>query len=296
MNKAILILFLYTFRVFAGIDEFPEERKYTSKDKGYSQYSSRSMQGTNKLVLTFDDGPSEITTPKILDTLAKYNVKATFFMLGQNITAKTLPIVIRMLREGHTIGAHSWAHVNSNTQTQAQFEKSTKKTLFTLDAVMKEAGIYQNEVYFRFPYGAYGTNVKYHHLNVLRDLSYQIYGSNCINFAFWGIDTEDWIPNNDAEGILQNIKANMVGGMAYEHKAIRDAKGKITYIRSPYLIKNPVKGGVVLMHDIHARTVEALPLILDYALQNKIDVVPLSSVSEYEFGTRVCGNQIAQSK
>lgn len=290
----ILVFSLNSIALYAGKDEFPEARQYTSKDKGFAQYASLSMKNTRKLVLTFDDGPHEVLTPQVLDTLLKYNVKATFFMLGSRINSKTIPIVERMLKEGHIIAAHSWDHSNSNSQTKKQFELSTKKTLFTLDAVMKMTNVYQNEVYFRFPYGAYGFKNDYHHLNEIREISTKIYNENCINFVFWGIDTADWVPNNDALGIIQNIKANMDGGIAYEHKALRDKNGKITYIRSPYLIKEPVNGGVVLMHDVHARTAEALPGILEYAKNNNVEIVPLNTIKEYDFGTKICGNQLTK--
>ena len=59
--------------------------------------------------LTFDDGPDEIMTPKVLDVLCKYNVKATFFIIGEK-AEKHPDIVRRIVNEGHIIGAHSWSH------------------------------------------------------------------------------------------------------------------------------------------------------------------------------------------
>jgi peptidoglycan/xylan/chitin deacetylase (PgdA/CDA1 family) len=64
------------------------------------------------LVLTFDDGPSETLTPRLLDLLRKYDATATFFMLGRN--ARQFPhIVDRVIREGHDIGCHSDHHLNA---------------------------------------------------------------------------------------------------------------------------------------------------------------------------------------
>lgn len=59
--------------------------------------------------LTFDDGPDPKTTPQILDILKKENVKATFFVIGQNITyyKKTFN---RIVNENHTLGLHSYTH------------------------------------------------------------------------------------------------------------------------------------------------------------------------------------------
>ena len=60
------------------------------------------------LALTFDDGPSE-STPQLLDLLARYNVRATFFMVGHHV--RRLPHVARMIvREGHEIGNHTDTH------------------------------------------------------------------------------------------------------------------------------------------------------------------------------------------
>ena len=59
--------------------------------------------------LTFDDGPDNIFTPKILDILKQNNIKATFFIIGNR--AKVYPeIVKRIVAEGHAIGNHSWDH------------------------------------------------------------------------------------------------------------------------------------------------------------------------------------------
>ena len=62
--------------------------------------------------LTFDDGPSTTVTPKILDVLKEYNVKATFFLIGKNIeqNKKSKELVKREFNEGHAIGNHTYSH------------------------------------------------------------------------------------------------------------------------------------------------------------------------------------------
>lgn len=59
--------------------------------------------------LTFDDGPDEIMTPKVLDVLKKYNIKATFFIIGKK-AERNPDIISRIVNEGHIIGCHSWSH------------------------------------------------------------------------------------------------------------------------------------------------------------------------------------------
>jgi peptidoglycan-N-acetylglucosamine deacetylase len=64
------------------------------------------------LALTFDDGPSETLTPRLLDLLRKHEATATFFMLGRN--ARKFPhITDRVFREGHDLGCHSDQHLNA---------------------------------------------------------------------------------------------------------------------------------------------------------------------------------------
>ncbi|SFA93759.1 polysaccharide deacetylase family protein, partial [Clostridium frigidicarnis] len=67
--------------------------------------------GKKMVFLTFDDGPSTTVTPKILDTLKQYNVKATFFLVGNAVdNEKHKDLVNRIYDEGHAIGNHSYTH------------------------------------------------------------------------------------------------------------------------------------------------------------------------------------------
>jgi peptidoglycan/xylan/chitin deacetylase (PgdA/CDA1 family) len=64
-----------------------------------------------KISLTFDNGPDLEVTPGVLDTLGKYNVKATFFLLGKNIAAPERRLLAgRAFNEGHRLGNHSYSH------------------------------------------------------------------------------------------------------------------------------------------------------------------------------------------
>ena len=68
--------------------------------------------GKKVVYLTFDDGPSETVTPKILDILKTENVKATFFVLGNSIDSseESKNILKREVSEGHSIGNHTYSH------------------------------------------------------------------------------------------------------------------------------------------------------------------------------------------
>lgn len=69
------------------------------------------MQGEKKIYLTFDDGPHPQATPFVLDQLAAYGAKATFFCIGKNVAAEP-DIYQRIIAEGHTIGNHTQHHLN----------------------------------------------------------------------------------------------------------------------------------------------------------------------------------------
>lgn len=63
-----------------------------------------------RVAISFDDGPHKTYTPLLLDGLKERDVKATFFLIGENISGKE-EIVRRMAEEGHLIGNHTYSHV-----------------------------------------------------------------------------------------------------------------------------------------------------------------------------------------
>ena len=104
--------------------------------------------------LTFDDGPSQSVTPKILDTLKKENIKATFFVLGTMV--KSNPDVLkREYEEGHYIANHGYSHVYKKIYANKNnpLEEYKKANKMIQDAL--ENPNYQSNV-FRFPGGSVG--------------------------------------------------------------------------------------------------------------------------------------------
>ncbi|WP_051305510.1 polysaccharide deacetylase family protein [Desulfogranum mediterraneum] len=79
---------------------------------GYGFYlaiTHRAPAKTKRVGLSFDDGPSAATTPVVLELLARYQLQATFFLIGEKAAAA--PELVRaILEQGHTIGNHSWRH------------------------------------------------------------------------------------------------------------------------------------------------------------------------------------------
>jgi peptidoglycan/xylan/chitin deacetylase (PgdA/CDA1 family) len=100
------------------------------------------------IAMTFDDGPSAVLTPKILDLAAKKHIKLTFFLIGES-AARNPKLVQRELAEGHEVGNHSWTHPDlakmSDDAVRAEIQK-------TQDAIINASGY--KPVLMRPPYGA----------------------------------------------------------------------------------------------------------------------------------------------
>jgi len=287
--KKHLILLMLSSLVFAGIDQFPlDDYSYIPlRDRGFAQYLTKSLYGSHKIALTFDDGPDALKTPKLLDILKEHGVKATFFVLTEKINATTLPIVERMLNEGHIVASHHHMHTNSNQADLDSYRQNLKRSIQKVEEIESNLGLFQNEMYYRFPYGAYGQNAHYHHLNVMKEISNELYGDNCINFAFWDIDTVDWLAGMTAQGVKDNILAQLFGGTAFRHKEVLN-QGVRTFKKEAYQVTKPIGGGVVLMHDIHQRSIEATELFLQEIKTRNVEVVPLNEIEEFSYGNKTC--------
>jgi len=249
--------------------------------RGMNPWRSTSLNETRTLALTYDDGPHPTNTPRLLDILKKYNVKVTFFVLGQ-LAQKYPNIIERMVKENHIVASHDWFHDNSNNESEAEYKSELKRSI--KEVRMHQPGPY---TYYRFPYGAYANGQGYHHLNAMREVSMELFSENCINFAFWDIDTSDWVSEMTAANINQTLWANIRGGSAWRFKSVR-RNGQLQYIKVPYSITNPKSGGVVLMHDIHQRTVEATRIFLKEATTSNIQFVTLKEVEEFQYQNQQC--------
>lgn len=266
-----------------GIEHLPEERLYIPRvDTGYEQYNTPSIHHTNKFVLTFDDGPHPKYTAKLLDILKKYHVKATFFILTHKLTEKNLPIFKRILDEGHIASSHDHIHDHNNKIDEKTFKKNLKKSFLKLKEFYKKAGHEMKTFYFRFPYAEYGGRSDYHHINVIKEVSNELFGKNCIHMVFWDIDSSDWVPNLTGREVFENLKANQVGGRYITYRLARQ-NGSRVILKKPITINNPLGGGVILQHDIQYRTLEGTQRFLEYAKNNYIDIVPLPSLDEYSY-------------
>lgn len=151
-----------------------------------------------KLVLTYDDGPDPLYTRQILDTLAKYHVPATFFLVGIE-AENNIPLVKRIFREGHEIGNHTFTHPNIA-------EVSRKRALLEIDAtrLLIECLIGRSTIMFRAPFNADSDPEKAEEMvpvALSRTRNYITIGE--------GIDPEDWqkaeIPELNGDSIFNRV-------------------------------------------------------------------------------------------
>ncbi len=96
--------------------------------------------------LTFDDGPDAVKTAKVLDKLQKYNVVATFFLVGQNVNDRTKEVMQRQVAMGCEFGNHSWSYDDMGKMSEEQVKTSVDKTTA---AIQKYTG--QTPKFFRAP-------------------------------------------------------------------------------------------------------------------------------------------------
>ena len=140
----------YGFTGLAALDQrWREEialtREKRSKNAGIMYWHGDAKQ--KEIALTFDDGPNAVYTPQILDILKRYNVKATFFLIGKNVD-RMPRVAKRIADEGHSIGNHSYVHPDFMFESDVLIEEQLKKTE---EAIQKAAGVTTH--LFRPPYG-----------------------------------------------------------------------------------------------------------------------------------------------
>jgi peptidoglycan/xylan/chitin deacetylase (PgdA/CDA1 family) len=105
----------------------------------------------NVVYLTFDDGPHKEYTPQVLDVLARYDARATFFVVGR--LARAYPDIIqRIAAEGHTIANHTWNHEDLATLTRADFDDTVGRTEAILGDLATPC--------LRPPYGSVGAHTR----------------------------------------------------------------------------------------------------------------------------------------
>ncbi len=225
-------------------EEVPEgkESKEEGSEKDRTDVPSSKKTGKyaeKKVYLTFDDGPSK-HTDDILDILAEYEAKATFFVIGKT-DDESKRLYQRIVEEGHTLGMHSYSHQYSKIYNSLEdFDKDFTK----LWKLLYDTTGYKPSIY-RFPGGSRNQVNK----NGMEDFIRYLNDAGIVYF--------DWnVLNGDATGekfTKEELIKNVIDGI--------DVK----------------KNSIVLMHDSETKqtTVDSLPDLLEILISEDAQILPL---------------------
>ena len=181
----IIPVFLCIFLLFCHF--------YTTTENSLNQTAGRTSVTkveAPRVALTFDDGPNARYTPLLLEGLRKRNIHATFFLLGENIL-KNKELLLRMQKDGHLIGCHTWSHVQLDKISPFS---ANREILKTNSLIYHITGTYPTCL--RPPYGAWK-----------KDLELPV----TMLPVFWDVDTLDWQSQNP-ENILDIVRKNVQDG------------------------------------------------------------------------------------
>ena len=221
------------------MDTFP--LPYTIQQYGYKP---------RQVAISFDDGPDPVWTPKILDVLKQYNVKGTFFMIGE-VAEDNVNIMRRVYKEGHEIGNHTFTHpdISEISEEQVKLQLSLTERLFA-----SKIGV--NPLYFRPPYSIDqepDTNDQAAPIDRIQQMGYLIIGNK--------IDTDDWQehPRKTPDDITKSVFDQMTAMEQYPDR----------------------RGSIILMHDgggDRSATVAALPVLIKALRARGYEIVPVSEL------------------
>jgi peptidoglycan/xylan/chitin deacetylase (PgdA/CDA1 family) len=158
------------------------------------------------LYLSFDDGPNSEITPWVLETLKKYNAKATFFCIGKKAEEKQ-DILNRIIADGHSIGNHSYSHPNG-------WKTSFKEFVEDVDRCSKSI----KSKLFRPPYGRIGLR----QMAALQKKNYRI--------VLWDVLSGDFDPKLSKEQCLKNVLQNSKNGSIIVFHDTEKAFEKLSYV------------------------------------------------------------------
>ncbi len=149
----------------------------------------------NMIALTFDDGPHPKYTMEILEILEEYDIPATFFFVGENVSYYQ-DTAREVAKRGHEIGNHTYSHPCVNKQSQAAFRDELTRCE---DIIQRVVGV--SPKLFRPPQGSWNTRV----YEIARERDYSV--------ILWDLDTLDWAhtpSENISNYILENVKSGNI--------------------------------------------------------------------------------------
>ncbi len=192
----------------------------TEPEQTTTEAMTTEPQKPKKLIaITLDDGPNKNYSADVLDVLKKYNVKATYFLIGQNIgdTGWSADLVKRISDEGHEIGSHMYSHTSLKKLTPDEIHNEEK---LTAEAIFNACGKYPEIM--RSPGGAYNDDVQ-------KAVSYPM--------IRWTVDTLDWDHRN-SQKVLESVMENAYdGGIILMHDRL-SISAEATELVIKWLLEN----------------------------------------------------------
>lgn len=159
------------------------------------------------IALTFDDGPNPEYTPKLLDILKKYDVPATFFLVG-NFAALNPQLVKRMQKEGHAVGCHSYFHHHAWAMPPFTSYLDMVQTYRIIKKILGQA-----PKWYRPPWGTFNL------LSLFWAKKLGLYP------AYWSIEAQDWEAKTTVEHIVDTVLSKAEPGSIVVLHDNRGAKG-----------------------------------------------------------------------
>ncbi len=213
---------------------------YSYVYKGFGSQADitrRNPTAGNKVVLTFDDGPSEAFTPEILKILAEKKVFATFFLVGKHV--EQYPEIARQIvDQGHEVGNHTYGHITVPNSPPPQL---TAQIMRTNLIILQQAGTYP--LYLRPPRGLYDMRMR----RIAKLLGQEL--------VLWSLSSQDWHPRATTAGVIRRVLDRVSPGdiiLFHDSGSLLNSEGSS---RRP--------------------TVEALGPIIDGLREKGLDVVKL---------------------
>ncbi|MGE8206941.1 polysaccharide deacetylase family protein [Heyndrickxia sp. NPDC080065] len=145
-----------------------------------------------EVAFTFDDGPDPTYTEKLLNLLAQYQIKATFFVVGSK-AEKYPELILRMHNEGHLIGIHNYVHHSNWLMLPWKIKNELKQSALTVEKI---TGI--KPTYYRPPWGL---------LNL-----FDFFIHKDFHIVLWSLMVGDWRIKGGSERISRNLLAKIQPG------------------------------------------------------------------------------------
>ncbi len=169
-----ILLFHYFVLIFGFFTLF-FIANYSGLKKGFFIKPLYRLPGNEKIIaITFDDSPDSQYTRKILNILALYQIKASFFVLGKNVK-KYPDIVLNIISEGHDLGSHSYYHAHMGRMCLSSIDEDFKN----MEMEFKKLGL-DRPVLFRPPHGSKSPILEWY----LRNHGYHL--------ITWNLSPKDW--------------------------------------------------------------------------------------------------------